>query len=181
MEKTTPLPFVILKHMHDYQKINNIKQHCAVNTWIYLTLLNKIFPKEKCISNVGILHLSDGFDKSGSVTHIPHCWCVFNGLNIDPSYEFQDIPNSKKTYYNTINDFLKDMDSLDIDVSQEIKENNTVEERDRLEKYLNYFIENIDLNFKKIHPKSIKHLNEIIEYLKGIDFLLPDSIYKNEL
>ena len=149
MEKTTPLPFVILKHMHDYQKINNIKQHCAVNTWIYLTLLNKIFPKEKCISNVGILHLSDGFDKSCSVTHIPHCWCVFNGF--------------------------------DIDVSQEIKENNTVEKRDRLEKYLNYFIENIDLNFKKIHPKSIKHLNEIIEYLKGIDFLLPDSIHKNEL
>jgi len=91
----------IIKEILNYQKENDIKGKCVINSLFLYDRLNLV--KEGCCKIVtGILFYVDDEKTAYSVCH---CWCEVNGKVLDPSYEYHSIKH-KKIYFSNLKEFF---------------------------------------------------------------------------
>jgi hypothetical protein len=147
---------LLLKYIHEYQIVNNIKLNCFTHTLYFMDACNKKI-KDYCKYEVGCVFY---IDKDNNIRTIVHCWCNIDGKIIEPSYDVSSIPY-KKVYYNSIKKIFSSVEGLSDDVKKYIVKQVSWFNIQFL-KCLNNFSFKTD-NYDKLQDFILKKFNSKIE------------------
>lgn len=110
MNKDLKLVAYMLDKMHEYQKMNDVKDECVTNAQYLYDILKYNTNLDVKVKSVYVLF---NYDDETSGICVGHLCLQVDGMIIDPSYQYSKIKEANYTdSFKEVNKYLSDLDSV---------------------------------------------------------------------